>query len=361
MICDSTNVLRAGISPSEADVAKTLDELIREAKGRVAVTAFASNVARIHAVAIAAKACGREVVVVGRGMDRVIQVARDCGMLDDVPEFRSPDTYGYLPRDRVVCLLTGSQGEPRAALARIAEDQHPQVALSPGDRVIFSSRTIPGNEKAVGGIMNALARKGIEIVTDREHLVHVSGHPRRDELKLMYGWVRPKVAIPAHGEPLHLNEHAKLARQLGVAQVVTAYNGDMVELGPGSAGRIGSVAAGRIYQDGDLKVSSLARTVTERRKLSVVGVVSVAVAFDDKGNLIGDPEVASMGLPPETLDGDTFDDVASDAVLDMLDNMPKNRRRDPEAMRTAIERAVRSAVSEEWGKKPVVHALVLQV
>ncbi len=167
LICDSTNVMRDGVSPSEADVAKTLEELIREAKGRVAVTAFASNVARIHAVATAAKACGREVVVVGRGMDRVIDVAKDCGLLEGLPEFRSPDTYGYLPRERVVCLLTGSQGEPRAAMARIAEDQHPEVALSPGDRVIFSSRTIPGNEKAVGQIMNALARRGVEIVTDR--------------------------------------------------------------------------------------------------------------------------------------------------------------------------------------------------
>ncbi len=268
LVCDSTNVMREGVSPSEADVARTLETLIREAKGRVAVTAFASNVARIHAVATAAKACGREVVVVGRGMDRVIDVARDCGLLEGLPDFRSADTYGYLPREKVVCLLTGSQGEPRAALARIAADQHPEVALSPGDRVIFSSRTIPGNEKAVGEIMNALARQGIEIVTDRDHLVHVSGHPRRDELKRMYEWIRPRIAVPAHGEPLHLNEHAKLAKTLGVPHVVTAYNGDVIELWPGSPSKIDEAPAGRVYQDGSLRISALAKTIPERRKLS---------------------------------------------------------------------------------------------
>lgn len=361
MVCDSTNVMREGVSPSETDVAKTLAELIRSAPGRVAVTTFASNVSRIRAVAEAAVACKREVVVVGRAMERVIDVARECGLLEGLPDFRSAETYGYLPREKVVALLTGSQGEPRAALARVAEDEHPEIALSPGDRVIFSSRTIPGNEKAVGKIMNALIKQRIEIITDRTHLVHVSGHPRRDELKRMYEWVRPKVLVPAHGEPLHLAEQAKLAAEMKVPQVVIAYDGDMVELGPGPAGKIDEAPSGRLYQDGDLLVSALDKTIPERRKLSFAGVVSVAVAFDEKGNLCGDPEIATMGLPAKTIDGDTFDDVVSDAVLDLLDNMPKQRRRDPEAMRTAIERAVRGAINEEWGKKPVVHALVIEV
>jgi ribonuclease J len=360
LICDSTNVMREGVSPSEADVARTLAELIKDAPGRVAVTAFASNVARIHAVAMAAKACGREVVVVGRGMERVIEVARECGLLDDVPEFRSADTYGYLPRDKVVALLTGSQGEPRAAMSRVALDQHPEITLSPGDRVIFSSRTIPGNEKAVGAILNALSKQGVEIITDRQHLVHVSGHPRRDELKQMYDWVRPRVAVPAHGEPLHLAEHARFAAALGVPQVVTAFNGDVIELGPAKAGKIDEAPAGRVYVDGAIEVSALAKTIPERRKLAFAGVVSVAVAIDDKGNLVGEPEIATMGLPPATLDGDSFDDVVADAVLDLLDTLPKQRRRDPETLRTALERAVRGAVAEEWDKKPVVHALVIE-
>src|SRR6478735_3516505 len=212
MVCDSTNVIRGGESPSEADVAATLKDIVAQAKHRVCVTTFASNVARMRAVAEAAFANGREVVAIGRAMDRVIQVAGERGYFDGLPPFRSSDTYGYLPRDKVVALLTGSQGEPRAALARVAEDQHPDITLASGDTVILSSRTIPGNEKPVGRIVNNLIRQGIQVITDRTHMVHVSGHPRRGELERLYQWVRPKVAVPVHGEALHIDEHAKLAR-----------------------------------------------------------------------------------------------------------------------------------------------------
>ncbi len=361
MICDSTNVMREGISPGEADVARTLAEQIASAPGRVAVTTFASNVARIRAVAEAAEACGREVVVVGRAMERVIDVARECGMLDNLPEFRSAQTYGYLPREKVVALLTGSQGEPRAALSRIAMDEHPEIALSPGDRVIFSSRTIPGNEKAVGAIHNALAEQRIEIVTDRQALVHVSGHPRRDEMKQMYAWVRPRIAIPAHGEPLHLAEHAKLATELKVPHVLVVTNGDMIAFDPSGPRKVDDVTSGRIYQDGLMRIAASTKTIPDRRKLSFAGVVSVAIAIDDKGNIAGDLEIACMGLPDKTDEGDTFEDVVNDAVLDLVENMPKQRRRDPDALRTSIEKAVRGAVNEEWGKKPVVHALVIEI
>ncbi len=200
----------------------------------------------------------------------------------------------------MVALLTGSQGEPRAALARVAEDQHPEIALSPGDTVIFSSRTIPGNEKAVGKIINALARDRIEVITDRDGLVHVSGHPRRDELKRMYEWLKPRIVVPAHGEPAHLVAQAKLAGELGVKEVVLAYNGDLIELAPGRPGKIDEAPAGRVYQDGDVMIGAMDKTIPERRKLSFAGIVSVAVAFDDKGNLVGDPEIATMGLPPAT-------------------------------------------------------------
>ncbi len=361
MVCDSTNVMRDGVSPGEADVAKTLADLIRSAPGRVAVTTFASNVARIRAVAEAAAACGRELVVVGRAMERVIDVARECGMLDDLPDFRSAQTYGYLPREKVVALLTGSQGEPRAALSRIAQDEHPEIALSPGDRVIFSSRTIPGNEKAVGAIHNALAQQRIEIVTDRQALVHVSGHPRREELKQMYAWVRPQIAIPAHGEPLHLAEHAKLAEELKVPHVLVVNNGDMIAFAPSGPVKVDDVQAGRIFQDGHLRIHASEKTLPDRRKLSFAGIVSVAIAIDDKGNIAGDLEIACMGLPAKTEDGDTFEDVVNDAVLDLVENMPKQRRRDPDALRNSIEKAVRGAVGEEWGKKPVVHALVVEI
>src|SRR3569833_1298205 len=212
LIGDSTNAVREGRSLSEAEVAKTITELVKAARGRVAVTTFASNVARIRAVADAAKAADREVVVVGRAMERVVQVARETGFLDGVQNFRGMDLYGHFPADKVLALCTGSQGEPRAALARIAGNAHPTVTLNKGDTVIFSSRTIPGSEKAVGAIINGLVTQGWEVITDRTHLVHVSGHPRRDELRDMISWVRPQLLLPVHGEALRLHEQASLAR-----------------------------------------------------------------------------------------------------------------------------------------------------
>src|SRR3954470_18812594 len=249
LIGDSTNAVREGRSPSETDVAKSLAELIRTARARVAVTTFASNVARIRAVAEAAAACDREVVLVGRAMERVAQVARETGYLDGIRDFRSLDIYGHLPPDKVVALCTGSQGEPRAALSRIAEDEHPEVTFSRGDRVIFSSRAIPGNEKAVSRVINGLISQGLEVITDRTHLVHVSGHPRRAELEDMLGWVRPQIVVPVHGEALHMAEHGALARRAGVGKVVLCRNGNVVRLGPGDPGIVAAVPAGRLYKD----------------------------------------------------------------------------------------------------------------
>src|SRR5690348_17389363 len=267
LVGDSTNAVRDGRSPSESDVAKTLADLIRTAPRRVAVTTFASHVGRLRAVADAARACDREVVVVGRAMERIVQVARETGYLDGVQDFRGTDAYGYLPPDKVVALCTGSQGEARAALARIAKDEHPDVTLSRGDRVIFSSRTIPGNEKAVGAVINGLVIQGVEVITDRTHLVHVSGHPRRAEMEELFSWVRPRIAVPVHGEPLHLAEHAALARRIGIAHVVTCLNGDLVRLAPGSPAVIDEVPEGRIYKDGGLLVEAVARPVADRRRL----------------------------------------------------------------------------------------------
>ena len=361
LVCDSTNVVRDGVSPSESDVAHELAKLIREAPHRVAITTFASNVARMRSVADAAKECGREVVVVGRAMDRVVDVARECGFLDDVADFRRPDAFGYLPRDKVVALLTGSQGEPRAALARIAANEHPEIALSKGDRVIFSSRAIPGNEKAVGTIINNLIDQGIEVITDRSNLVHVSGHPRKDELKHMYAWTRPRIAIPAHGEPLHLDEHAKFARAQGVREVVRAKNGTMVRLAPGPAEIIDEVPVGRLYRDGDIVVDSSDRAVPERRKLAFAGVVSVAIAIDGRGEIAGDPIVDTMGLPARSRKGEALADLIAEVVGDTLDGLSKAKRRDPEAVENAVERAVRNTVNQVWGKKPACHILVVEV
>jgi ribonuclease J len=361
LVGDSTNAVRDGRSPSESDVAKTLGDLIRTAPRRVAVTTFASHVGRLRAVADAARAADREVIVVGRAMERVVQVARETGYLDGVQDFRSVESYDYLPPEKVVALCTGSQGEPRAALARIAEEEHPDIALSHGDRVIFSARPIPGNEKAIARVINGLVAQGVEVITDRTHLVHVSGHPRRDELRDMIGWVRPKILIPAHGEALHLAEHAALARRAGVPQVLVCRNGDLVRLAPGPAEIVDQLPSGRLYKDGALLIEAEARTIAARRRLSFSGMVSVAIAINDKGALVTYPEVELIGLPETDAAGAPFVEVARRAVEETFETLPKPRRRDPDEVAESLRRAVRAAIAGRWGKKPICHVHVLVV
>ena len=361
LIGDSTNAFREGRSPSEADVAKCLAELVRSAPARVAVTTFASNVARLRAVAQAAAACEREVVLVGRAMERIAQVARETGYLDGIRDFRSVEVYGHLPPDKVLALCTGSQGEPRAALSRIAQDDHPDVALSRGDRVIFSSRAIPGNEKAVTRVINGLVDQGIEVITDRTHLVHVSGHPRVDELKDMIGWVRPQILIPVHGEALHMAEHAEVARRAGVPKVVLCRDGELLRLAPGDPTKIDEVPAGRLYKDGSLVVSAEERTVADRRRLGFAGMVSVALAVSGRGELICDPHVRLIGIPEADALGHSIEDIAYDAAVEAFESMPRGRRRDPEAVAEALRQAIRAALAAAWNKKPACHVHVLEV
>jgi ribonuclease J len=360
VVGDSTNAVREGRSPSEADVAKTIAELVKNARGRVAVTTFASNVARLRAVAEAARAADREVVVIGRAMDRIVQIARETGYLEGVQDFRSVDAYGYLPPKKVVALCTGSQGEPRAALSRIAEEQHPEVTFSAGDRVIYSARTIPGNEKAVGRVINLLIEQGVEVITDRTHLVHVSGHPRCAELEDLIGWVKPKVLIPVHGEALHLHEHAALARRCGVRDVVRCRNGDLVQLSP-HVRIIDEVPAGRIYKDGTLLVEADARTIAERRRLSFAGAISVALSITDRGDMAEGPSLDLIGIPERDREGRSMHEVVHDAVVQTFESLPRGLRRDPDSIAEALRRAVRAAVDERWGKKPMCHVHVLPV
>jgi ribonuclease J len=360
LVCDSTNILREGESPSERDVANTLTALIAKAKGRVVVTTFASNVGRLRSAAEAGFAAGRQVCILGRAIERVVGVARDCGMLEGLPPFLGMDAFERLPRDRILALATGSQGEPRAALARMAGEEHPTAELSAGDTVIFSSRTIPGNEKAVGKIVNAFARAGVEVITDRTALVHVSGHPRRAEVAKMYGWVRPRIAVPAHGEPLHLTEHAEFARAQGVSQVLRAFNGDMIRLAPGEVSVSGKVTSGRRAKDGAILLSGQ-ESVRQRRRLSFAGVVSIAIALTARGEMAGDPDVMIAGLPERTREGAAIDALIDDAIFEAFESLPPGKRRDAEVVSTAIERAVRGSVNTVWGKKPQVHVLVVEV
>ncbi len=360
LIGNSTNSVREGRSPSEADVAKCIAELIRTAPGRVAVTTFASNAGRLRSVAEGAAAAGREVVVVGRAMDRISQIARETGYFEGIPEFRGADAYGYLPPKKVVALCTGSQGEPRAALSRIAADQHPDIKFARGDRLIYSARMIPGNEKAVGRVINGLIEQGVEVITDRTHLVHVSGHPRQEEVAELISWVRPQMLIPVHGEALHLAEHAALATRCGVPHVLQCRNGDLVRLS-GDARVIDEVPSGRIYKDGALLVPADARTVADRRRLSFAGAISVALALTADGRLAADPEYDLIGIPERDGEGGLMHEIVHDAIVECFESLSRGRRRDPDAVGEAVRRAVRGAVAARWGKKPMCHVHVLPV
>ena len=361
MVCDSTNAMREGRSPSEVEVAASLTKIIKSAKRRVAVTSFASNVARIRAVSDAAEATGRKLVVVGRSLHRIIQVAIDTGYLPEDFTYLDQNQYGFLDASQTLCICTGSQGEPRAAMARIAEEQHPQVTLTKGDLVIFSSRTIPGNEKAVSRVQNLLAAQGCNIFTDSDALVHVTGHPRREELKQMYAWIKPKIAIPMHGEARHMMEHAKLARECGVPDTQVVKSGQLIRLAPGASAIIGDIPVGRLYRDGKLIVDGIEGPVRERRKLSFVGIVMVALVLGRKGELLGEPDCALDGVPFETEEGDSMEDVVLDAVDGTLESIPAVRRKDVELVRDAVRRAVRAAVDQEWGKKPIVKVLITKL
>jgi ribonuclease J len=324
----------------------------------VAVTTFASNVARLRSAIAAAQAAGREVVVVGRAMLRALQVARETGHLPDDIVLHSDEAFESLPRDRVLALCTGSQGETRGALARIAGRNHPRVAFAPGDMVIFSSRTIPGNEKAVGRVQNRLVENGVELVTDDDALVHCSGHPRRGELEQLYDWVKPRIAVPMHGEARHLAAHADLARGLGIETVIPARNGSLVRFHPGPAERIDEAPAGRLYKDGAVMLEEGSETLAQRRRLSHVGTVTVSLVLSGKGEVLGEPRIACFGLPESDTAGAPMEDIVLEAAHGALDGIPRPRRKDSDVVGEAVRRAVRAGVEAAWGKKPLCAVLV---
>jgi ribonuclease J len=357
LVCDSTNAFRDGRSPSEADVAASIIQIVKGAKKRVAVTTFASNVARVAAVAAAAEATGRRLVVAGRAMHRVIEVAKETGYLPQTFRHLDQDQFGYIEREDVLLLCTGSQGEPRAAMARIAEGEHPHIELVNGDLVIFSSRTIPGNEKAVSRVQNALARNGCDIITDTERLVHVTGHPRRDELRQMFAWLKPRVLIPMHGEARHLRENARLAREAGIENVHVLIDGEVVKLGPGKSQIIDEAPVGRLYRDGRLIVPSGEGPVRERRKLAFVGIIVVSLVLSRRGETLAEPQVVLDGVPTVDADGESMEEIVLSAVEGTIRSIPAQRRRDIEMVEEAVRRAVRAAVDQAWGKKPIVKVL----
>ena len=355
LVCDSTNVLRAGHSPSEKDVAERITEIVRQATGRVAITTFASHLDRIATAIRAARATGREVVIAGRAMRNTIEAARLCGMLKDSGRLLDQEEFGYLPPDKVMLLCTGSQGEPRAAIARIAEDEHPHISLDSGDLVIFSSKTIPGNEKEVSRVLNNLAELDIDMVTGDDDLVHSSGHPRQGELALLYEWVKPKALIPMHGEPRHLRAHRIFAQSQGIRDVLIPRDGIITRLAPGRLEDIDEAPCGRLHVGGRLIVPAGDGPAKQRRKLSYVGIIFVSVAIDAKAELAADIELITDGSPAG-LDGDLLE-----AAEKAFGSTPKPRRKDANQLAETIRTAVRRAADLMWGKKPIVKVTVLKV
>jgi ribonuclease J len=363
MVCDSTNVFVDGRAGSEADVREELVKVIAAQTGRVAVACFASNVARMETAIHAGRAAGRKICLVGRSMIRMAAAARHVGMDVDSQGFISEAQASHMPPDQVLLLCTGSQGEPRAALSRIADGSHPHIRLGAGDSVIFSSRVIPGNDIAIRNMQDRLAERGVRLITDHEHPgIHVSGHPCRDELADMYAWARPTVAVPTHGERRHLLEHAAFARDLQVPQTVAPRNGDMVRLAPGRAEVIDEVPAGRIHLDAGFMTPEDGEPLRERRHAASSGVLHVALALDGRGRIASGPQVRAIGLPgdPERPLEDLLDDLAdaAEAAVRRLDGDQRELDGEVEA---AMSRALKKAAQRIWGRRPVVQATLLRL
>jgi ribonuclease J len=351
-VCDSTNALVQGHSGSEARVRQALSALIGSLTGRVAVTAFASNVARLDSVAKAAREHGREIALVGYSMHKIVGAARDSGYLGDFPRVIDEADAAQLPARRVLYLCTGSQGEPRAALSRIAAGQHPNVSLGKGDAVIFSSRIIPGNELGIFELQNNLAALGVEVLTEQDHFVHVSGHPCRDELAEMYRWTRPKVAVPVHGELRHMSEHARLAKSLQVPQAVVIQNGHMLRLAPGPAQLVDEVPSGRIFLDGRVLVEESAGYARARRALGYAGLIAITLVLDSKGRVATEPSIIIDGIP----------EPVHAAIRDATDAAIKRHKKgDEDALKENVRRAARRAAQDAWGKKPVTRVEIVWV
>ncbi len=351
LVCDSTNVFNPNPSGSEGAVHKGLmEEIAKHAGKRVLVTTFASNVARLQTLGEVARETGRQVCVAGRSLDRIIEVAQDNGYLADFPEPVDFNTAMSLPRGEVLILATGGQGEPRAALSRIADDNHP-LELVPGDVVLFSSRQIPGNEIAIGKMQNQLATKGIEMITDRQSLIHVSGHPGRPELEALYDWLKPQTLIPVHGEMRHMQEQARLGKSCGIPAGVVQKNGDIVRLAPGAPGKIDEVINGRLVLDGDIIAPADGEAVTARRRLSFEGLVVVVLARGVP------PVIEAIGLP---LDEDLpeFIDEARGDILAAIGKLKGRDASDPGAVHEAARLAARRAARRWSGKNPQVRVIM---
>jgi len=357
MVCDSTNALVEGESGSESEVRRSLASLIAGISGRIAVTCFASNVARIESIAFAAEAAGRSVAVVGRSLRNLEVAARECGYLRQVPAFLSEQDAQLVSDDNLLMIVTGSQGEPRSALSRIAADTHPNISLGEGDTVIFSSRMIPGNERAIMGVQDSLVRRGVRVLTDEDHMVHVSGHAARDDLRRLYGLVRPRYAIPVHGEWRHLAAHAELARSEGATPILLE-DGDVLSLSTQTVEVVDSVPTGRLALDGNRVLPLDGAILSARRRMLINGVVVGSIVVDEDGEMLGEPQVSAPGL----LDpGDAEQARVVDAFAQALSELPLELRQEEGLFREAARSALRRALGRRLQKRPMIDVHLIRV
>lgn len=351
-----------GQSGSEADVRKSLVEVVAEQTGRVALTTFASNVARLDSAFHAARENDRHVCLVGRSMIRVVAAAKDNGYLKDFTDFVDDNEAGYLPRDKVLYLCTGSQGEDRAALGRIARGDHKNIVLEDGDTAMFSSRVIPGNEPSIHRLQESLVNNGVRVITADDAFIHVSGHPCRDELAQMYQWVRPEIAVPVHGEMRHLREHSELSRSLQVPQTVMTGNGGLIRLAPGPAEVIDEVPHGRLHLDGNILVPAGAAAMKDRKKTAVEGVIFAALVMTDSGEMLDDARIAGVGLPgARGASGRTLYETLSDDVTSAIDGMLSRDRQKDDRVEEVVRRTIRSRLKSAWGKRPQIMVEIFRV
>ncbi len=357
MVCDSTNALVEGHSGSEAEVRRNLAAIVRQLKGRVAVTCFATNIARVESIARAAEGAGRQVALFGRSLRNAEAAARECGYLKDVGPFVPEEEAGFLPDDSLLIICTGSQGEPRSALSKIAADTHPHIALGEGDTVIFSSRMIPGNERGILRVQDSLARRGCRVMTEDDHMVHVSGHPARDELKRLYELVRPRYAVPVHGEWRHLTEHAALAEESG-AKPLLVEDGDVLRLAPGQPDVVEGVPTGRLAVDEGRLLPLSGAVLNARKRMLFNGVVMASLAVDAAGRVMGEAQVSAPGLF-ESADVEPAQ-IAADLTR-AVEGLPSGLRREDDALREAARAALRKAVGRRLRKRPAVEVHLLRV
>lgn len=362
MISDSTNVFSPGVSRSEGDLRDSLVKLVKECPKMVMVTTFASNVARIESIAVAGQKAGRKVILAGRSLWRIVRAAKESGYLKDAPDFLEEDQISKYPREKILVISTGCQGEPLAATNKIANGNHRNISLRPDDTVIFSSKIIPGNDKRIFRLFNKLVKMKVEVLTEKDHFVHVSGHPNVEDMKEMYSMIKPKIALPVHGEDVHIHEHVRLAKSWGVKQALEAENGVVIKLAPGDPERVGQVQANELGIDGNFFLASDSGIMRMRRKLQRDGVIMVVLTMDKDSRLMADPVITAPGALDAKEDQDIFEDMLDEIAHVLKENHKGTKKMQSDDRIINVTRAaVKRVMRDETGKEPPIEVFIQKI